>query len=138
MKTTTVTAVPSACRGGALVTYRTVSSGPSRDQQATLILLDGLDMHLAEMWEQQKNTASFLACQGMLHNDLAAARDDQFRDEPDHDDAAVHLRVELRNRDHLTTTRTDNVITRRDSFTDFEPDPQFEQHLRGDRAAECR
>ncbi|MEQ4726321.1 hypothetical protein, partial [Nonomuraea sp. B19D2] len=35
----------------------------------------------------------------MLHNDLAAARDDQFRDEPDHDDAAALLCIELRNRD---------------------------------------
>ncbi|MEQ4721925.1 hypothetical protein, partial [Nonomuraea sp. B19D2] len=51
------------------------------------------------MREQQKNATGFLACLGMLHNDLAAARDDQFRDEPDHDDAAALLCIELRNRD---------------------------------------
>ncbi|MGN9847545.1 hypothetical protein ACTMTI_56750 [Nonomuraea sp. H19] len=81
-----------------------------------MILLDGVDMHLTEMWEQQKNATGFLACRGMSHNDLAAARDDQFRDEPDHDDAAVLLRVELRNRDHLTTACADDVITGRDQL----------------------
>ncbi|MFC4061836.1 hypothetical protein ACFOWE_26335 [Planomonospora corallina] len=65
-------------------------------------MLDRLDVHLVEMWEQQGDTAGFLARQGVLHNDLATARDDQFRDEPDHDDAAALMYLELRNRDHPT------------------------------------
>ncbi|WP_239514268.1 hypothetical protein [Streptosporangium sp. 'caverna'] len=108
---------------------RLVSSDPSCNQHTTLIMLDRLHMYLTEVREQQVNAAGFLACRGILHNDLAAARDDQFRDEPDHDDAAVLLRVELRNRDHLTTVCTGNVITERDSFTDFEPDPEVGLHL---------
>jgi hypothetical protein len=52
-------------------------------------------MHLMEMRKQQVDAAGFLTCLGVLH---PAARDDQFWDEPDHDDAAVFSHVELQNR----------------------------------------
>ncbi|MEV0830128.1 hypothetical protein [Nonomuraea rubra] len=70
-----------------------------------------------------------LSAGAMLHNDLAAAVDGQFRDEPDHDDAAALLRVELRNRDHLTIGCISDVITDRVRFTDYEPDPVIGQWI---------
>jgi hypothetical protein len=43
------------------------------DQHATPVLLDGLDMHLIQMWKEQTNAAGFLACQDTYTTRPAAA-----------------------------------------------------------------
>jgi len=48
--------------------------GPRRDQHCVPEVLNLVDMQVSQIREEHIETAGFLACQGMLHNDLAAAR----------------------------------------------------------------
>jgi hypothetical protein len=73
---------------------------PGRDQHTASQLLDLVNMQVSQMREEQMETAGFLACQGMLHNYFAAARDDQFLVEQDLHEAAAPGDGLLRNRDH--------------------------------------
>ncbi|MFI0372609.1 hypothetical protein ACH35V_32490 [Actinomadura sp. 1N219] len=52
-----------------------------------------IDLHILQVREEQIDAAGVLARAGMQHNDLAAARRDQFRDEQDPDDAAARMRA---------------------------------------------
>ncbi len=51
------------------MTRRVHRTGPRRDQHATLIVVDPVDMQVTQMREEKTETAGFLACRGMLHND---------------------------------------------------------------------
>ncbi len=42
---------------------------PRRDQHDVLKVLDLADLQIAQVREEQVETAGFLACQGMLHHD---------------------------------------------------------------------
>jgi hypothetical protein len=77
-------------------------AGPRRDQHGVPAVLHLADLQAAQMREDQTKTAGFLACQGMLHNYLAAARDDQFLVEQDPHETAAPMSGLLRNRDHDT------------------------------------
>jgi hypothetical protein len=62
--------------------------------------LDPADLQAAQMREDQAETAGLIACQGMLHKYLAAARDGQFLAEQDPYETAAPANSLLRNRDH--------------------------------------
>jgi hypothetical protein len=71
------------------------------------------------MREEKTETAGFLACREMLHNYLAAARDDQFLVEQDPHETAAPMSGLLQNCDrHPATPR--NLSHR---VTDFVPEP---------------
>jgi hypothetical protein len=72
------------------------------------------------MREEKTETAGFLACREMLHNYLAAARDDQFLVEQDPHETAAPMSGLLQNCDrHPATPR--NLSHR---VTDFVPEPK--------------
>ncbi len=56
------------------MTGRVRRMGPRRDQHCVPEVLNLVDMQVSQIREEHIETAGFLACQGMLHNDLAAAR----------------------------------------------------------------
>ena len=95
-----VPAVDPRRRHPAQVTGRLRSTRSRGDQHRVRVVLDLLDMELLQIREQQVQAAGFLACQAVLHNDLAAARDDQFLVEQDLHEAAVLPDMLLRNRHH--------------------------------------
>src|ERR1039457_3120064 len=82
------------------MTGRRRRAGPGHGQHGAASVLDLADLQAAQMREEQMKTAGFLACQGMLHNYLAAARDDQFLVEQDLHETAAPTDGLLRNRDH--------------------------------------
>jgi hypothetical protein len=79
-------------------------------------------MQVSQMREEQIQTAGFLACQGMLHNYLAAARDDQFLVEQDLHEAAAPGNGPLRNRDHNVP---ENSVAVGHRVTEFVPEPRI-------------
>jgi hypothetical protein len=78
-----------ADRRAVSVAGRLRPAGLGRDQHAVPGVLDPAYLQAVQMREEQTETAGVVACQGMLHNYLAAARDDQFLVEQDpHETAA--------------------------------------------------
>jgi hypothetical protein len=69
MKTPPVPAVDPRRRQAAPMTGGLCRTGPGRDQHSALSVLDLVDLQAVQMREEQVETAGFLACQGMLHND---------------------------------------------------------------------
>jgi hypothetical protein len=51
------------------MTGRFPSTGPRRDQHTIPKVFDLVDLQVSQIREEHTETAGFLACQGMLHND---------------------------------------------------------------------
>src|SRR6266487_4485219 len=64
-----VPAVDSGGRQSAPMTGRVPRTGPRRDQYAIPKVFDLVDLQVSQIGEEHTETAGFLACQGMLHND---------------------------------------------------------------------
>jgi hypothetical protein len=69
MKPPPVPAVDPGRGQPALAADRIGRTGPRRDQHGVLTILDLGGLQVTQMREEQMETAGFLACQGMLHND---------------------------------------------------------------------
>jgi hypothetical protein len=74
MKPPPVPAVDRRRRQPAPVTSRLHRAGRRRDQDRVFKILDLIDMEVAQMREEQAETAGFLACRECCTTILAAAR----------------------------------------------------------------